>query len=375
MANDAERKRPAFAKRKESNSLSKLADLKRLTIGGNDDGIGDEAERELESDARRFLRSLVAYCLFLALFVGLTLGQRVDDVAFRVRNQHLFAVQEFTDPRTGEPDDIWGSGEGNFVDGIWGFIEGHLSALVLAGKDTAAPGGYGPPPFAADGYVQGVGRRFGPLRIRHVRVKEASCDLPDRYGGVADYAEHCYAPYHVKGAEETACLLKNDDGTCKKGYSYAKQVPPTRDEYFASQHLGFRTQYPGNGGYIIDLPSTNATLRGEVIAQAKEAGWINWGTRAVFAEYTVFYPSSDLLLAVRLVWELPASGGVYVTTDAEVIQAESAVTRHMGVMVAEIAFICMLLGYVLFEVVNVIQLAQALHGGKVWAYVTNGMYI
>ena len=74
--------------------------------------------------------------------------------------------------------------------------------------------------------------------------------------------------FHHDSSEETACLLKNDDGTCKKGYSYTQQASPTRDEYFASQHMGFGTQYPGNGGYIIDLPSINATLRGEVIAQA-----------------------------------------------------------------------------------------------------------
>jgi hypothetical protein len=119
-----------------------------------------------------------------------------------------------------------------------------------------------------------------------------------------------------------------------------------------------KTQYPGNGGYIIDLPADEAA-RAKTILQAKAAGFISYSTRAVFADYSVYFPAryvsgcvhqllllppprasscsrsaalkltplstsspaaSNYFSAVRVVWELSSTGGVYTTFDAEVLR-------------------------------------------------------
>lgn len=77
--------------------------------------------------------------------------------------------------------------------------------------------------------------------------------------------------------------------------------------------FGQSLMYMG-GGYIQKLGLTyNDTLN--KLQQLETDGWIDFQTRAVFVEYTLYHPSKNLISCVTFVLEFPTSGKVSHTCD------------------------------------------------------------
>lgn len=72
---------------------------------------------------------------------------------------------------------------------------------------------------------------------------------------------------------------------------------------------GIAGWYPP-GGYAVDLPALDPSKAKAIIAQLKKNGYLDRATRILLVDFTLFNPSIDSHLIMRLTMEMPATGGV-----------------------------------------------------------------
>jgi hypothetical protein len=314
-----------------------LERLKRMNqIAGGDNEDTEENDLKLSAEFHKFVCSLALYVVFLLLFCFTTLRDRVEGDAYRLRAQHIDMISDYRD----EAGFAFNIHEIGSADEIWAYIGGHLSEeLYTTGNASDRMD------FSHDDHIQGAGKRFGPVRLRAVRVKRDSCSM----SGAATAVEYpdCYPSYEWNGDTEDKDCIKGNGRVCL--FEYTEQTAPDKEQYWASQVMGFNTQYPGNGGFILDLPADQEE-RDEAIEGAKEAGFISFSTRAVFADYSIYFPASNYFIAVRVVWEFSANGGVYTTLDAEVFRAGGISAMPLNVIIADVLLFVILAYYILAEV-------------------------
>jgi polycystin 2 len=75
-----------------------------------------------------------------------------------------------------------------------------------------------------------------------------------------------------------------------------------------STHIGLLNEY-GAGGFAVDLSNTKSDYELLMDDLFKNL-WIDRATRAVFYDFTVYNANINLFCQVRLVFEMPATGGV-----------------------------------------------------------------
>lgn len=71
---------------------------------------------------------------------------------------------------------------------------------------------------------------------------------------------------------------------------------------------GLRATY-GGGGYVADL-TTSPMKAKRLIDDLIKYNWIDYYTRAVFLEFTVYNPNINLFAYVNYLFEFPPTGGV-----------------------------------------------------------------
>uniref|UniRef100_A0A8R1DY29 PKD_channel domain-containing protein n=1 Tax=Caenorhabditis japonica TaxID=281687 RepID=A0A8R1DY29_CAEJA len=86
----------------------------------------------------------------------------------------------------------------------------------------------------------------------------------------------------------------------------------TSDELENQDTQGTIANY-GGGGFVQKLPLTGSTEAQSAIATLKANRWIDRGTRAIIVDFAVYNANINLFCVVKLLFELPASGGVLTT--------------------------------------------------------------
>lgn len=71
---------------------------------------------------------------------------------------------------------------------------------------------------------------------------------------------------------------------------------------------GIYTDYPG-GGYTADLQKDTAGSR-TVVNKLASLSWLDQSTRALFGEFNLYSPNSNLIAVVTILFEMPSYGGV-----------------------------------------------------------------
>ena len=77
--------------------------------------------------------------------------------------------------------------------------------------------------------------------------------------------------------------------------------------------LGLTALY-GGGGYVADL-STSAYKARRMIANLIATNWVDYYTRAVFLEFTVYNPNSNIFAHVSYLVEFPVTGGILLLSN------------------------------------------------------------
>ncbi|ESO05739.1 hypothetical protein HELRODRAFT_171406 [Helobdella robusta] len=110
------------------------------------------------------------------------------------------------------------------------------------------------------------------------------------------------------------------------------------------------------GGYYIDL---NTTMNSSqiIINNLKNNLWIDRGTRAVFIDFTVYNANINLFCTVKLIAELPPTGGIvpsYVIRPVKLVRYNTI--GDFVVLASEIIFCIFVIYYIVEEILEIKKL-------------------
>ncbi|XP_050055561.1 polycystin-2-like [Aphis gossypii] len=132
-------------------------------------------------------------------------------------------------------------------------------------------------------------------RVRQVRVEEGHCAIRNQFKGLF---QDCYVPYDTKYEDKTSFGPKkgtpwvHSDGSKTQGVFYQGEI----------------ASY-GPGGFYFDFPKNKIDAKTK-ISDLEHDTWLNRGTRAVFVDFAIYNCNINVVCAVKLVFEFPASGGI-----------------------------------------------------------------
>ncbi|XP_033255735.1 polycystic kidney disease 2-like 1 protein [Drosophila miranda] len=145
---------------------------------------------------------------------------------------------------------------------------------------------------------------LGPPRLRQIRVRRESCQVSD------DFVRHfntCYAAYSAGIEEKT--------GTHKGTEFY------TMGKLNATPIWTVLAFY-STGGYIADL-TYDKTDNLEKINKLRHDNWLDRGSRLCLMEFNLYNKNTDIFQSVKLLAEIPPTGGVIPQTHLQTVKQYS----------------------------------------------------
>ncbi|CAI2352289.1 unnamed protein product [Caenorhabditis sp. 36 PRJEB53466] len=139
-------------------------------------------------------------------------------------------------------------------------------------------------------------RLLGEPRIRMLKVTNDSCTVMKSF---QREIKECFANYKKKYEDKT---IVSDGSVDAFVYRTAKELENEDTD-------GNIATY-GGGGFVQKLPVSGSTEAQSAIATLKANRWIDRGTRAIIVDFAVYNANINLFCVVKLLFELPASGGV-----------------------------------------------------------------
>jgi len=147
--------------------------------------------------------------------------------------------------------------------------------------------------------VPRVHRRYnfviGAMRFRQLRVNPEFCSVPPAFSGL--YKE-CFPEYY----EEYEDFFPF--GNAVMNYTWTSSAM-----LGAVPIQGKFATYEGNG-FVVDVPTSNLTVSQTMLHNMKGSNFIDWQTRAVVMDFTLFNAPLNKLCAVKMLYEFPAQGGI-----------------------------------------------------------------
>ena len=178
------------------------------------------------------------------------------------------------------------------------------------------------------------------------------CKVPSSIRGVS---KHCVREFSSKREDQLSYYAgwqrnSTDPATdADEAFQYRTEDDLKTLPYFGKHHL-----YSG-GGYVLNLGNTLAGAE-EVVESAKERGWIDEHTRAVFAEFNVWNANTNLFNMVVILFEYQTTGVVTSSSTIDVIE----LYRYTGAggvvhLLAEILLFVFIAVKAVFEVGHIIK--------------------
>ncbi|KAF6209750.1 hypothetical protein GE061_015499 [Apolygus lucorum] len=291
-----------------------------------------------ETYVENAMRDFVLYLIFLVIANMITFG--VLDHAY---NYYANTLSEII-TKTQFPTDLGVSKDFNQIRNvpqIWDFIRLILlKTMYEYGTDHAKTIRAGK---KDDILVLFENILIGLPRIRQQRVKNDSCSVQAMF---KDLFPSCYDYYSDSEEDKEPFGMKNPTA-----WTYA---PPDGD---SSSYTGKISSY-GGGGYMMNL-TTNKIYTASWINELINHAWIQQGTRVVFIDFTTYTPNTNLFCVVKLVFELPPTGGVIPTAHFYTMKFLRYVnTWDHFVLGCEIIFLCYIVYFTMEEFQQMISLKE-----------------
>ncbi|XP_063713184.1 polycystin-2-like isoform X2 [Symsagittifera roscoffensis] len=281
-----------------------------------------------EAVIRTTLRELVVYCLFLSILCIITYGMFSSSMYYFTNvlmvlflDQTHGSASEFRSVAT--INDFWGYVEGPLLNGL--YWEEWYNGEELADDEK--------------GYIYYENKIMGLARLRQVKVRNDTCDIPADF---ENEIKECFAAYAPANEDISDFGLGN--GTA---WTYS-----TSAELDGATDWGTLTKYEG-GGYYQDLPPLRADAE-QVIQELKSGLWVDRGTRAIFIDFTVYNANINLFCVITLRLEFPPTGGAIPSWQfrtVKLIRYVSAFDRF--VYLCEVLFILFIIYYIIEEVLEI----------------------
>ncbi|KER24268.1 hypothetical protein T265_14455, partial [Opisthorchis viverrini] len=189
-------------------------------------------------------------------------------------------------------------------------------------------------------------KMLGVPRLRQVRVTSTPCDVL----GVMNNVEYvCYPPYSAstegkKPMQPQGGVIPNHTKNAWR-YQTAGQLGSAA---VAAQYGA----YPGSG-YVQDLSRSRNTSE-EIIQELFEGRWIDEASRVLFLDFTIYNANINMFVIVKLIFELPVTGGVFVSSEFQPAKLVRYLTAtDYFVMACEIMYLMFILYYIVEEILEI----------------------
>jgi polycystin 2 len=191
----------------------------------------------------------------------------------------------------------------------------------------------------AKGYIFYENKMLGVPRIRQLKVRNDSCIV---HSDFSEDIRQCYAPY-AESLEATESFgLMN--GTAWEWTS--------EDDLDGSGHRGKLSSY-GGGGFYVDLTHNKAESLA-ILAELRENLWLDRGTRAIIMDFSVYNANINLFCIVRMLIELPPTGGAIPSWTFRTVKLLRYVTAFdYFIMACEGIFALFILYYIVEEILEI----------------------
>lgn len=315
------------------------------------EGIAEDEEIDYKEAARVTLRELLVYLGFLMVTCILAFGMISPNFYYYTKGlEDLFVNSEFSSEGTDITyNDI------TSMENVWDWMDKPMLEGLFP---TQYYNGDALPSSELGKNVLVDSKLLGVPRLRQVKVKEGSCDIPDAFD---DIIYQCYGKYSTSN-EDTALAIPAHPGKlgCTGSYADGTKCDNTtasawryqsEGELDSSWYWGKFATY-GGGGYA-QLLSRNYTDSQTIVSTLKQQRWFDRGSRALFVDYSVYNGNVNLFNIGRFVLEFPATGGVLPTFRLLTLKFIRYVTTFdYFILACEIIFMLFIVYYTVEEVIE-----------------------
>ncbi|KAH8281898.1 hypothetical protein KR054_003972 [Drosophila jambulina] len=172
---------------------------------------------------------------------------------------------------------------------------------------------------------------LGPPRLRQVRVKKESCYVNDAF---IRYFNSCYAAYS-RSAEDRTVFQK---------------IPYKTMSDLSTMPLWTVLAFYRTGGYVVELTYEKKKNLG-IITDLKNNHWLDRGSRLCLVEFNLFNDNTDIFQSIKLIAEIPPTGGVIPQAHMQTVKQHSFFTdRSLVMTVIYIFWYIMVVYYTIYEI-------------------------
>ncbi|KAL5009826.1 hypothetical protein ScPMuIL_012131 [Solemya velum] len=290
----------------------------------------ERTNRKYELRAQRTLLELVLYCTFLFAVYSISYSNR-DTRSFHLKqniDKHLVQVPikgiGFSDIKTHKDIIRWLNF--TFFDEFFPLTEVNGERLSIENRRL---------------FSDLSNLRVGPARLRQMRVTQDVCR------SLSQKSRPCFEEYSFSN-EDTVdyCIGWHKEPCAQDEEPFHFTSPAWR--YTSSLDIwglpvsGIYNTY-GGGGYILNFdinPETSVMMLNELVRNK----WLDRKTRAVFVEFTLYNPNSNLFIYVIYLAEFLETGGVFPWTHSQAIRVhQDAGALGSFTIVCQVIFVLMLL--------------------------------
>ncbi|CAF0775709.1 unnamed protein product [Adineta steineri] len=195
---------------------------------------------------------------------------------------------------------------------------------------------------------------IGVIRMRQVRVKAEKCNIPKSY---SDEITDCYPSYssEKKDTDPFGPITLSDSTNInlKQAWRYMKLDEAQMDSY-----TGQYGKYDGSG-YVADLAQYDRTNKHftDNLNELEKFHWLDKATRALFIDIIIYNPSVNLFSYIKLVFEMPLTGGIFPSYKIENRQLLRYVSSMKYILITcEVIIVTFTIIFLIMEIVKIIQL-------------------
>lgn len=204
-----------------------------------------------------------------------------------------------------------------------------------------------------------VGRMMGYAVLRQLRVKPDFCTVDPMFYNIVDA---CIKPYSFADSDtanygmEWKPFVWLNKTTNNSAEQFVYRTASELDGYV---FVGKISTYQGDG-YVHQFRGSADELQ-KNLAWLKSQHWIDRFTRAVFVEFTVYYPYVNIFGVATMVLELPGTGGMWPShrfEPASLSKFLSSESKAFEIVCIAAFFICIVI-FIVKEVRNIYRQRKA----------------
>lgn len=298
------------------------------------------------------IREVITYYIFLTLLLTIAYTHRSPVGYIQTRNMINTMAGNFSKICS--------------VKEFWNWTHSELIPGLFPAKR------YNDDPIPPDGFMaDGSSQMVGGARMRLIRIKRESCQVPSEVYGIT---RECYGEYFIG---------KDDKHDYNVGWQnvteYHKRIR-WDDMMWRYQNASVLDGYPvwarlntySGGGYIIVLEPSMKNV--ERVKELEKNMWIERHTRAIVTEFTIYNAQTNLFSVVTLVAEFPATGSVIPHSSVQTIRLYNYTNSLMFfVFTIDILYVLFILFFTYREIKNIYKTGIRAYIKEFWNCVECGI--